>query len=65
MQGLAVVVDNIVIVTVAFVLLVAVVTALVLRRGRTKAAPEPRPGVDYSPGVGDDAAPVKIGRAHV
>lgn len=58
MQGLAVVVDNIVIVTVAFVLLVAVVTALVLRRGRTKAAPEPRPGVDYSPGVGDDAAPV-------
>ncbi|NEE03646.1 signal recognition particle-docking protein FtsY [Phytoactinopolyspora halotolerans] len=52
--------EYVVIAVVVAVLLVAAVLAFVVprRRGRIKERPEkPRPGVDYPPGVGDDATP--------
>lgn len=62
--------EYVVIGAVVAVLLVVVVAAFVVprrRRSRAEAAaPVPQPGVDYAPGVGDDAtAPLEAPRRHV
>jgi fused signal recognition particle receptor len=52
-------IELIIAIAVVLALLVAGTVVGLLRRGRGRAAPPPgpRPGVDYRPGVGDDAAP--------
>ena len=42
---------------VAVLLVVAIVVFVIPRRRSAPPAAEPRPGIDYRPGVGDDAEP--------
>ena len=48
---------TLIVVIAVVVLLVGVGAGLALVRGRGRRSRPPRPGVDYTPGVGDDATP--------